>query len=185
MSQQSITFKDLVTYIFFIGAVAFSVFELAVAGGLITIQQTTGFFSNLTAGGANWYLNPIPWVLILVVLVDIYGFAENYSTNPQQWNIQMFAATWFKYVPFFVIFSQVPWGYFIPGLPSSLLVQTNLGISAAITAAIDIISRALKAYNNNTSLVASLQAQLADLQTKLAATSSTTQKPSASSSQPT
>jgi hypothetical protein len=150
---QKIGAKDVVTYILFIGAVLFSVLELAISGGFITIQQTTGFLSNLTEGGSHWYLNPIPWVLILVVIVDIYGFAENYSTNPQQWNIKMFAATWFKYVPYFVLFSQVPWAYFIPNLPAGMIVQTNLGISGAITLAIDIISRALKSEptNNSTS----------------------------------
>ncbi len=145
--------QDAVTYVLMIAVVAFSVFELAVAGGFIQLGQVTGFLGNLRDGGANWYLNPIPWAVILVIAVDVFGFAENYSTNPQQWNIKMFAATWFKYVPIFVFFSQVPWAYFIPNLPPDLITQTNIGIASAITVAIDIITRALKsiARTNSTS----------------------------------
>lgn len=144
MSQLSV--KDWITYAVFIATVAFSAFELMVAGGFIQFGQVSGFLSNLREGGGTWYLNPIPWVVFLVVIVDICGFAENYSVDPQNWDIKKFAATWFKYVPIFVIFSQIPWAYLIPNLPPDLIVQTNLGITAAITVAIDIGNRTFKAY---------------------------------------
>lgn len=148
--SQKLTTQQIITYILAVGTVLFSVFELAVSAGAITVPQATGFLSNLTDGGTQWYLNPIPWVLALVVLVNLFGFAENYSVDPQQWNIKMFAATWFKYVPIFVLFSQVPWAYLVPNLPANLVNSTNLGITGAITIAIDIITRALKSINTTT-----------------------------------
>ncbi len=140
--------SQFITYIVAAITVIFSFFELLVAGGYITIAQGQGFLSNLTQGGSQWYLNPITWVLVLVVVVNFFGFAENYARGAQTWDIKKFAETWLKYLPIVVFFSQVPWANLIPNLNPSLVAQTNIGITSAIALAIDIITRAVKSLSS-------------------------------------
>jgi hypothetical protein len=143
--------KQMFTYLVAFVTVIFGVAELLIAGGIIPIAQTQGFLSNLAAGGAQWYLNPIPWVIVLTLVVNFFGFAENWSIDPQNWSIRKFAETWFKYLPMVVLFSQIPWASFL-GVSTADIPATNIAITAAIALAIDMITRALKAIGNGSTV---------------------------------
>lgn len=157
----STTYQTFVQYIVIFATVLFAAFELLVAGGYITLQQTTGFLGNLTAGGSNWYLNPIVWLVVITVLVNFAGFVENVVILKQSYDIKKFAETFFKYLPFMVIFSQIPWANIIPGIAPSQVAATNIAIYSAISAAIDILTRAFKSLS--TTIATAVQAQAAAL----------------------
>lgn len=126
--------------------VLFCIFEVIVASGYIELESVEGLFSNLREGGDRWYANPIPWVIILVLVVNFLGFMENYSVSKEAYDKKKFAETWFKYLPLFLIFSQLPWATLL-GVEDT--VHVNMGITAAITLAVDVVTRALGKIGNH------------------------------------
>lgn len=140
--------QTLVTYTVAFVTVLFSIIEVLIAGGYMPVQQGTGFLSNLTAGGVKWYLNPIVWVIVITIIVNAYGFVENYVILKQPYDVKKFAETFLKYTPMIVFFSQVPWANFIPGIAAADVAATNIGITSAISVAIDILTRMSKSVGN-------------------------------------
>jgi len=126
--------------------VLFCVFELIITSGVIQLESVEGLFNNLREGGDRWYANPIPWVIVLVLIVNFLGFMENYSVTGEAYTAKKFAETWFRYLPLFLVFSQLPWATFF-GLEDATTV--NLAITSAITLAIDIVKRALGKIGNH------------------------------------
>lgn len=133
--------------------VLFCIFELIVAGGFIQLETVEGLFANLREGGDRWYANPIPWVIILVLIVNFLGFMENYAVTKEAYDKNKFVETWFKYLPLFLILSQLPWASLF-GLEDT--VTTSMAITSAFTLAIDIVTRALGKIGNHVQAPAGL-----------------------------
>lgn len=144
MSKQQLNIN--LSQIIVAATVLFCVFELIVASGYIQLESVEGLFSNLREGGERWYANPIPWVIILVLIVNFLGFMENYSQTKEAYDKSKFVETWFKYLPLFLVFAQMPWATLL-GVEDTVTV--NMAITSAFTLAVDIVTRALGKIGNH------------------------------------
>lgn len=95
--------------------VFFSVFEVLIASGLLTIGETPLLPPNLQTN-ENWYDNPVIWVIGITIIVNFAGYVENVVIKDQAYDYNKFAETFFKYLPMLVIFSQ-----FLPNQQGALL----------------------------------------------------------------
>jgi len=107
--------------------VAFTVFEVLVASGLINIQNNPNLPINLQTP-EHWYDNPIIWVIGVTVVVNFAGYVENVVILNQSYDYNKFVETYFKYFPMMLIFTQ-------------FLQNTE---SAALAFALDYTKRALE-----------------------------------------
>jgi hypothetical protein len=99
------TQKQLLKNIVLFVTVAFTVFEVLVAAGLVNIQNSPYLPSNLQTQ-EDWWLNPIWWVIGLTIIVNFAGYIENVVINNQPYDYNKFVETFFKYLPMLLIFTQ-------------------------------------------------------------------------------
>ena len=85
--------------------VAFAVFQVLVASGLIEIKDNEYLPPNMQTQD-NWYDNPIIWVIAVTLIVNFAGYIENVVIKNQPYDYNMFIETFFKYLPMLLIFSQ-------------------------------------------------------------------------------
>jgi len=124
------TLKNVVLFI----TVAFTVFEVLVAAGVVNIQNSPYLPPNLQTQ-ESWYLNPIWWVIGVTVVVNFAGYIENVVINNQPYDYNKFVETFFKYLPMLLIFTQ-----FLPNEESAMLAF-----------ALDYLKRALSSAGTKTS----------------------------------
>ena len=105
------TAKQVVIFL----TVAFAVFQVLVATGLIEIQNNEYLPPNMQTP-ENWYDNPVIWVIGVTILVNFAGYIENVVVKNQAYDYNMFIETFFKYMPMLLIFSQ-----FLPNEQSGAL----------------------------------------------------------------